>query len=491
MDKKMCFNQLQLKLLIILTIFINFSGVFHPLVRNDDPLLYANIAKHIVLTNDWLNLKFNQADWLDKPHFLFWVTAISFKIFGINSFAYILPGFLFHILGAYYTYLLAKTLYNNPDVGLIAALLYLTSLHLLISALDVRAEAYLLGEIMGAAYYWYQYDRSYKFSVKYLVLGSVFTAMAIMTKGIFVIITIMSGLIFVWAYTKQLSNLIKLKWLFALMLSLLFILPEIYALYWQFDLHPEKLVFGRYNVSGVKWFFWDSQFGRFFNSGPITVNHVQNYHYLFFLHTFLWSFLPWSALLIYASIRYSRLLYGSKLALEKIRICYLFGSFIPTFILFSCTKFQLDHYTNIIIPFAAILCAGFIYEAAMGEYKIAGWLLYLQVWLAYTLAFAAVILSVFIFGNKWLILIVGVGLFMLVLFILFMHKDELTKAYLYPTLAINLVFLFMLQINEVNAKYDVGYQISRYINHQIQHSVVDYNVDSLTLEFYTNPNTIY
>ncbi|MBP9743440.1 MAG: hypothetical protein KBD37_08780, partial [Burkholderiales bacterium] len=45
--------------------------------------------------------------------------------------------------------------------------------------------------------------------------------------------------------------------------------------------------------------------------------------------------------------------------------------------------------------------------------------------------------------------------------------------------------------NEVNAKYDVGYQISRYINHQIQHSVVDYNVDSLTLEFYTNPSTIY
>ncbi|MDQ5922216.1 MAG: hypothetical protein QG673_2275, partial [Pseudomonadota bacterium] len=74
-----CINRLYLRLLILLTILVNFSGMLHPILRNDDPVLYANIAKHIVLSGDWVNLIFNQTDWLDKPHLLFWITSVSFK----------------------------------------------------------------------------------------------------------------------------------------------------------------------------------------------------------------------------------------------------------------------------------------------------------------------------------------------------------------------------------------------------------------------------
>lgn len=481
-----CINRLYLRLLILLTILVNFSGMLHPILRNDDPVLYANIAKHIVLSGDWVNLIFNQTDWLDKPHLLFWITSVSFKIFGINSFAYILPGFLFHLLGAYYTYLLARLLYNDTEeVGLIAALLYLTALHLLISAIDVRAEAYLLGEIMGACYYWYQYDQSHKFSVqlKYLLLGAIFTAMAIMTKGVFVLLTISSGLVIVWVYQKQWLNLFKLKWILALGLSMLFILPELYVLYLQFDVHPEKLIFGQHNVSGIKWFFWDSQFGRFLNSGPITVNHTQNYHYLFFIHTFLWAFLPWSLLFVYVAIA------NIKVCASKSAALYLFGSFIPTFLLFSCTTFQLDHYTNIIMPFAAILCAGWVYKYSMynstdGNELPSHPIFHCQIWLAYILTFLIVVFSILIFGNKWLLLIIAIALLMLILFIVFTHKSDLIKSFLYPTLAINLAFLFIMQLTEITAKYDLGYQAAAYINQQPKHLVVDYKVDSLTLEFY-------
>jgi 4-amino-4-deoxy-L-arabinose transferase-like glycosyltransferase len=131
-------------------------------------------------------------DWLDKPHFPFWITALSFKIFGINSFAYILPGFIFNLIGAYYTYKLANYLYKNQDIALLSTLIYLTIFHLMISAIDVRAEAYLLGQIIPAVYYWLNYDD--KFSWKYLLLGAFFTGLALMTKGIFVVITIVSGI---------------------------------------------------------------------------------------------------------------------------------------------------------------------------------------------------------------------------------------------------------------------------------------------------------
>ena len=135
--------------LILLVIIVNGIGVFEPLLRNDDPVLYANIAKHMAVSGDWIGLFSAGQPWLDKPHFPFWISAFSFKIFGINAFAYFLPGYLFHLLGAYYTYRLAKLLYN-AEVGLIALLIYLSSVHLMLSgSFDVRAEAYLLGQIIG------------------------------------------------------------------------------------------------------------------------------------------------------------------------------------------------------------------------------------------------------------------------------------------------------------------------------------------------------
>ena len=166
---------------------------------------------------------------------------------------------------------------------------------MLSASVDVRAEAYLLGQIIPAIYYWLRYD--HKFNYKYLVLASVFTACAMMTKGLFVVVTIFSGLVITWFYRKQYSRIISYKWLLAFALSLLFILPELICLYLQFDAHPDLLVFGKTHVSGLEWYFWGSQFGRFFNSGPIVNNHGNP---LFFVHTFLWAFLPWSLVFIFA-----------------------------------------------------------------------------------------------------------------------------------------------------------------------------------------------
>ncbi len=477
--KNKYFSSFELKLTILLTIIVNLCGVFYPILRNDDPPLYANIAKHIVLSNDWINLISNGHDWLDKPHFPFWLTAISFKLFGITSFAYIFPGFLFHLLGAYFTYKLTKLLYDDEQVSLTASLIYLSALHLMMSSIDIRAEAYLLGEIMGACYFWYCYDKASEISIKYLFMGALFTALALMTKGPFVLVTITGGLIFVWIYTKNISNLIKIKWLIALLLSLLFTLPEIYALYLQFDLHPEKFIFNHYNVSGVRFFFWDSQFGRFFNNGPIISSHTTNYHYLFFIHTFLWAFLPWSILFIYVIYLSIKELRNKSRDIIQMSNWYLYGSFIPTFILFSCSTFQLDHYTNIIMPFAAILCAAYLY-------RLPRIVLFFQIGLAYCLVILVISLVIIVFGYSWNLLIAVAGIIVLLLFILLRKRNNLFRAIIYPSLALNLVFMFMLQVNHFYSKYDLGYQANLFIAKLPPYPTVDYKVNSLTLEFYTH-----
>lgn len=488
--KDMLLSNRLVKMLILFAIGINTLGLCFPILGSNDSNFYSVIAKHIVISGDWINLTFAGSDWLDKPHLPFWLTAISYKLFGINAFAYILPGFVFNLVGALYTYRLAKHLYGH-ETGMLACLVYLTSLHLMLSSIDVRAEAFLMGEIMPACYYWLIYQEEPQLNMKSLSLGALFTGLAMMTKGPFVLVTITSGLITLWVYTKKLNNLLMPKWLFALGLSFAFLLPELIVLYLQFDLHPEKVVFSHTHVSGVKFFFWDSQFGRFFDDGPITSGHHPSaLHYLFFVHTFLWAFLPWSAIFIvglwyiYKTFKLSRDIPGTKS--DKYNYVYLLGSFLPTFILFSATPFQLDHYTNILIPFAAIISANWMYSKGTRFYKHP--IFYVQTGIAFLLTALVSVLSLLVLNGKLFILSVELCISLLALFGIFSHNRHLNKAIVFPVLSISLVFVFVTLVNgKIYAKYDAGYQIAQYLKVLPQRPIIDYQANLLSLEF-NSPN---
>ena len=333
------------KILIIVIAAVSALALFGEIMEPDSAL-YASIAKNMVLRNDWVNIYVRGADWLDKPHLTFWLAAASFKVFGINAFAYKLPSFLFGLLGAGYTYKLAKNIYNSKT-GLISALIFLSSLHILISTFDVRAEVYITTFTLAAIYH---YFKAHKSSFWHIVLGSFFAACAIMIKGIFVLIPVFGGFIIYWLLTNQWKQLLKIKWWLAIVLILIFIIPELYTLYIQFDLHPEKIVFGKTGVSGLKFFFWDSQFGRFFNNGPIKGKGDIS----FFLHTTLWAFLPWSIIFYTAVINLFKKKNRINLPAESI---FIWISAAITFLLFSLSKFQLPHYILIILPQFAIITA--------------------------------------------------------------------------------------------------------------------------------------
>lgn len=321
-------------------IFMHMTGL--PVtIMEPDGALYAGIAKHMVQHHDYLNLVADGHDWLDKPHFPFWMAALSYLLFGFTSFSYKLPAFLFLMLGVVYTYRFAKDLYGDK-VGLWAVCIFLSAEHLVISSTDVRAEPYLTGLIIASVYHLYK---------RHLLWGALFAACAVMTKGPFALVPI--GFAFIGQYmcTRQWKELFHWRWLVAGLLILVFITPELYALYQQFDAHPEKVVFGQTGVSGIRFFFWDSQFGRFMNNGPIRGHGDPS----FFLHTVLWAFLPWSLLLYVAVVNFIR---KRRSATEY----YCIGAALSTFLLFSLSKFQLPHYLNIIFPFFAILTSKYIVE---------------------------------------------------------------------------------------------------------------------------------
>lgn len=346
LNKETDISQILFYVLLTVGIAINASGLFLEILEPDSAL-YASIAKRIAINNDWINLYGDGHDWLDKPHFPFWMAALSFKIFGVNAFAYKLPSFIAWLIGIRYTYLITKVIYND-GIARVTVIIYITALHGVLENFDVRAEGYLTALIIAATYYILKTKEKAKL-VNYL-LAAFCSACAIMTKGIFVLFTIWGGFALYWLVTRQWKQFVDYKIWLIVLLTFVFTFPELYSLYVQFDMHPEKVVFGPTHVSGIRFFFWDSQFGRFFNTGPIKGEGDP----FFFLHTLLWAFLPWSIILYTAVIR---LFVRRRNENASNRIYIIYGSAAITFCLFSLSKFQLPHYIIIIFPQLAIITA--------------------------------------------------------------------------------------------------------------------------------------
>ncbi len=445
----------QAKWLILLTLLINAAAMLSPVINGGDSITYAALSQYIALHNDWASLVLDGKDWLDKPHMPFWITALFFKIGGVSAFTYILPGFLFHLIGGYYTYRIARLFYGR-DAAWLSVLVYVSVFHLMDSSIEVKAETYLTGFIMGACYYWLRYDAQTK--LKYLLLGALFSACAVMTKGVFTLITITSGLVCMWLYQKQWHKLWSGKWLLAFVLSLLFTAPELYALYLQFDVHPEKVVFGQTQVSGIKFFLWDSQFGRFFNTGPI---QNTNGHPFYFVLVFLWAFLPWVAVFIAAMTSGIRK-FAARTAMEKSSFVFLCGAFFITFGLFSATSFQLDHYTVMLFPFAAIICGKFLSDWLSTQSNGRA-LIFVQWGITILLAGLAIALSVYVANAVLLSVVLGMSLLLLV-YVYVTRQQRQLGAVMYPVLAINILFAFLSLMTALTfTKYDVAYHTAKVI----------------------------
>lgn len=338
-----------------LAVLVNFSGLFIPLM-DPDAGVYASVSKQMVLRNNYLELYFQGTDWLDKPHFPFWITAVFFEVFGMNTWAYKLPGILFVMLGAYYTYLFAKQYYNKT-VALWAVFILLSTLHIIISNSDVRAEPFLTGLLIASIYH---FSNALKKNIGWhLVIACLYAGCAVMTKGVFTLIPIGGAIAGQLILTKNWSQLLHWRWLVAGVLVALFITPELYSLWYQFDKHPEKVVFGKNNVSGIRFFLWDSQFGRFANSGPIKGKGDPT----FFFHTLLWAFLPWSLLMYAAVINKIRSGFKKIMPVENvIPEWFTLSASLLTLFIFSLSKFQLPYYANIIFPMLAILTAYYVFK---------------------------------------------------------------------------------------------------------------------------------
>ena len=438
--------------LIIVVIYV--LSIFSPFLIGGDSITYFIIAKNMVLNDHWLWLVNSDGPWLDKPHLPFWLTAFSFKLFGFHPWSYLLPGAIFYLLGAMYTYKLALLLYNNKGTAELACLMYVTTAALMGCSLDLKAEAYLLGEIIPASYYLLKYHQKTK--LRYLFLSSLFAALALMTKGLFTLITVSTGVIALFIYQKQYQNFVSIKWWSVVALTFIFAAPEFIALYTQFG------------STGIKWFFIGSQFGRFFDNGRITQAHGGTLYY--FLGVFLWSFLPWTLVFIAAVLHIVKN-FKQQVLEQKQAVIYLLSIFVITFIMFSLSQFQFDYYIDIILPFAAILSAYYLGEQRQHAAKNP--IFKIQLGIAMILLFLTLILIALaaIKANPYFMLFSMLPALLLLGMLFTWSKLSLfQKAISYSALTASILFFIGVAMQVILfAPLNAGYVIAQVVNQQGDH----------------------
>ncbi|MFH6601941.1 ArnT family glycosyltransferase [Maribacter algicola] len=340
--------------LLFLTFLVYSAGMFVTLFENDSAQ-FAVMAMRMVQENDFLSLFKGTEEYLDKPHMHYWLAALSFKIFGIHDWAYRIPGILATLLGAYSCFGLGKLLYNK-DVGKLASLIFLTAQTIVLSAIDVRTDAVLTGFTILAIWQLAAYIKTQR--LKNVLFGAFAAGIAFSTKGQIALVVIGLPLICHLAYSRNFNVLFNWKVLAALIIFAITIAPMLFAYYHQFDLHPEKIIRGRGNRSGIFFIFWEQSFERMSGEG-IGKNSSD---YFFFFHTFLWVFLPWTVLGVLAYFTKIKVFVNEKFRKSLDKELLTVGGITLIFTIISFAQFKLPHYLNIVIPLFAVLTASFIYR---------------------------------------------------------------------------------------------------------------------------------
>jgi 4-amino-4-deoxy-L-arabinose transferase-like glycosyltransferase len=327
------------------------AGLFLPDLMYSDAPQDAVMALRMFREGDWSHLLRDGQDYLDKPHLLFWSAMAGYRLFGVHDWSYRLLSVLVSLLGAYSAGRLGRRLYS-ARAGQMAALLFITAQHILLSDHDVRMEALLTG--FTAFGLWQLVRWADTGQLRSALAGAAGIGLAVGTKGM--VAAALSGLCLVLYLAGRGKLRALLSWHVLAGVAVFFlVLAPVLAAYWiQFDLHPEKVIEGRTGVSGVRFILLGQSAERFSGGQGTAASH----DYLFFFHTLLWAFLPWSPLLYTAWGARLRALWRGRLeAFRAVEQLTFLGPLTFVAVL-NLSAFKLPHYLNLTYPLLAVLVAG-------------------------------------------------------------------------------------------------------------------------------------
>lgn len=142
---------------------------------------YALTAKEMLLSGDWLSPRIYGQFWFDKPVMIYWLIAISYKIFGITEFAARFPAGLFSAGSVALAYWVANRLFRSNQAGILSAIVLATSLEFWLLARMIITDAVLFffsSLSLVAFYFGLQEEKKLWYIIAYGTAG-----LSVLTKG--------------------------------------------------------------------------------------------------------------------------------------------------------------------------------------------------------------------------------------------------------------------------------------------------------------------
>jgi 4-amino-4-deoxy-L-arabinose transferase-like glycosyltransferase len=142
---------------------------------------YAQIGKEMAISGDYINPTLLSIKHLHKPPVTYYLTALGYKIFGVNEFGARFFMQLALVLQILLVFKITLILYKNEKIAFAASLIYFSLPITVIAVRTLTTDAYLTTFILASILFWLQYKKQkkpYLLYLFYIFLGLIFE-----TKG--------------------------------------------------------------------------------------------------------------------------------------------------------------------------------------------------------------------------------------------------------------------------------------------------------------------
>ncbi|MFX1519939.1 MAG: ArnT family glycosyltransferase [Promethearchaeota archaeon] len=419
----------ELILILILSIIIRLFFLDRPELQSRDEGVHAVVArsllinplKPVLIANPipgLENIREFPHIFLEKPPLIFWLMAVSYKIFGVNEFAVRFIPAVFGVFSVLLIYLLAKQFFEKKVALLSSLLLSLCQFHVKYSRqgmLDVPLTFFILLTL----FLFIKGFNSKSASPTFFILAGISQGLGILTKWHAAIFPTITIILFI-CLQKKWNVLFSKKLGIYLISVVLSALPWLVYMYMSFPEATRALILfeisGRPSYVSARGVFW-------------------------YLGMLMWGLTPWGIISLTAVV-YS----GWKRTSGDLLLLLITGT---TFFTFEISPYKLYFYILPIVPFLLILTARFIYKIVnLKEKAVFLFAISLIGSIIYVLLKGVFPSAFFGINQIWLLLIISAGAGLYYMFIWFygnkMHFSHPMKfaplLILAPLLVSNLAF---------------------------------------------------
>lgn len=447
-------------LLILLALLYIYGSNVLPLLGPDEPR-YAQVARQMFESGDWITPRLGEYPWFEKPVLLYWMMSLCFAIFGVTEFAARLPSAVSALACVFLTYNAVKKA-TNEVLALLSATILGTSAFLMAFSHAASFDMLVTTCIAASLWYFFQFDAINGSKTK-LFAAYAFCGLGILAKGFVApaVIALAAGIY--WLLEHRFREINKLHLLSGILLACAV------AGIWMV---PVTLIHGSQ--------FWDDFFLQHHLMRYTSAQFHRAEGVFFFVPILLLGMYPWTGG-IFCGFR------GNRSNEERKLIRFSAIWLISSFVFFSLSRSKLPGYIVPLAPPFAVLSAIALCDAWKHGSRMR---IIVSVGIFHIIVAAGILLGFrsFQVPHHPLLVIAAIILAITLLSAWLFHKQKLKLAViaqaLIPTVLIVIAVHAIYPATDLNETRT----LCRAVNPELgsAHKIAVYNIYDFPLVFYTN-----